>query len=263
MSAPTRVTGARSTIAGLVIACAIVIGGQLLEGGRPAAILQPAAALIVIGGTLAALLVQFPLSSLRATAAALESLFRGHAGPSDASAALLAGRLVALARQARRDGRLTLERELAAVDDALLLAGLRGVVDNVPAERLRGRLDAAAAIDEERAAEPSRVLEAAGGYAPSLGVLGAVLGLIRVMEHLDDPTRLGSGVAVAFVATVYGVAFANLVLLPLAGKLRQRAAARRLEIDLIVEGCVAIAADEAPRAVEEKLAGIVPTELAA
>ena len=261
MSARGRSSG-RSTVAGLIIALGIVVGGQLLEGGRPAAILQPAAALIVVGGTLAALLVQFPLASLRMAAAALAELFRGSA-PGEASAALLATRLVALARRARRDGRLSLDRELAMVDDPLLAAGLRAVVDNLPAERLRARLEAAAIAEEERALTPARILEAAGGYAPSLGVLGAVLGLIRVMDHLDDPSRLGGGIAVAFVATVYGVAFANLILLPLAGTLRQRVAARRLEADVIIEGCVAISAEEAPRALEERLAGLVPEGLAA
>ena len=245
---------------GVAIACAAILGGQWLEGGRVSSILQPTAALIVVGGTLGAVLLQFSFVQLgRALVAVRQAL--APAPRLDG----LAATLIALARRARREGLLALERELEGMDEPFLRRALGLAIDGVVSERLREAMELDLVTCEEEAQQATRVFEAAGGYAPTIGILGAVLGLVHVMDNLSDPSRLGGGIAVAFVATLYGVGLANLVFLPIAGKLRQRArgAVQRLEIAL--EGAVAISVGENPLVVERRLSAFVerPPEAAA
>jgi chemotaxis protein MotA len=233
----------------LPLGIVVVLGAQLLEGGAPQSLLQGAAALIVFGGTMAAVLVSYsPQEVLRAGRRVVET-FRVE----DTSTDRLTQRLVAIAGQAHRKGVMTLENELNAIDDPFLANGLALVVDGVALQTLRD-----ITITERRARDaddeaPARVFEAAAGYAPTLGILGAVIGLIQVMQHLSDPGALGSGIAVAFVATVYGVGSANLVFLPLAGRLRERAHAESRRRDLIAEALFAIHERMNPRLVAQKL----------
>jgi len=233
----------------LPLGIAVVIGAQRLEGGAPQSLLQGAAALIVFGGTMAAVLVSYsPKDVLNAVSRAIDT-FR----VVDTSTDTLTQRLVAIAGQAHRKGVMTLENELPAIEDPFLANGLTLVVDGITIEALR---DITASERRAREADdeaPARVFEAAAGYAPTLGILGAVLGLIQVMQHLSEPGALGSGIAVAFVATVYGVGSANLVFLPLAGRLRERAHAESRRRDLIAEALFAIHERMNPRLVAQKL----------
>jgi chemotaxis protein MotA len=227
----------------------VVLGAQMLEGGAPQSLLQGAAALIVFGGTMAAVLVSYSPQEVLSAIRRVVETFR----VDDTTTDKLAQRLVAIAGQAHRKGVMTLENELGAIEDPFLANGLALVVDGVAIETLRD-----ITVTERRARDaddeaPARVFEAAAGYAPTLGILGAVLGLIQVMQHLSDPGALGSGIAVAFVATVYGVGSANLVFLPLAGRLRERAYTESRRRDLIAEALFAIHERMNPRLVAQKL----------
>lgn len=237
------------SVAMLPLGIVVVIGAQLLEGGAPQSLLQGAAALIVFGGTMAAVLVSYSPQEVLGAIRKVAETFR----VTDDSTDKLMQRLVSIANQAHRKGVMTLENELPAIDDPFLANGLALVIDGVAIEALRditGTERRAREADEEA---PARVFEAAAGYAPTLGILGAVIGLIQVMQHLSEPGALGSGIAVAFVATVYGVGSANLIFLPLAGRLRERAHNASRKRDLIAEALFAIHARMNPRLVAQKL----------
>jgi chemotaxis protein MotA len=233
----------------LPLGIVVVLGAQMLEGGSARALLQGPAALIVFGGTCAAVLVSYsPREVSRAVREAARTFLRG----SNDGQALMT-RLVAIASRAHRKGLMSLEAEIDEIDHPLLRDGLALIVDGTSIEILRDMVATerrARDADEEL---PARVFEAAAGYAPTLGILGAVLGLIEVMHHLSEPAALGSGIAVAFVATVYGVGGANLLFLPLAGRLRERAEAASRRRDLIGEALFAIHARTNPRLVAHKL----------
>jgi chemotaxis protein MotA len=214
----------------------VVVGAGALDSGRIATLLQPTAAVIVLGGTLLAVCVSFPRALLARTARALAAAFRR---PAESDTALLA-RMADYASRARSRGPLSLEQELEQQHDPFLVRALSLVVDGVPANEVRHTLKTFSQVREDADAECALVLEAAGGYAPTLGILGAVLGLIQAMEHLTSPADVGPGIAVAFVATVYGVGAANLVFLPLATRLRSLARQAALTREVVIEGAVAI-----------------------
>ena len=233
----------------LPLGIVVVLGAQILEGGAPQSLLQGAAALIVFGGTMAAVLVSYSPQEVLDAIRHVAETFR----VADSTTDKLAQRLIAIAGQAHRKGVMTLENELPAIEDPFLANGLALVIDGVALDALRD-----ITVTERRARDaddeaPARVFEAAAGYAPTLGILGAVIGLIQVMQHLSEPGALGSGIAVAFVATVYGVGSANLIFLPLAGRLRERAHNASRRRDLIAEALFAIHARMNPRLVAQKL----------
>lgn len=234
----------------------MILLGQLLEGGSVWSMLQSTAAVIVFGGTLGAVLVSFPFAEVKHAAASLKQVFSDNAEQPEATINLI----LRYAKVARKDGILALEDESATAKDPLLRKGLMLAVDGVNPKTLREMLEADLAAAEERDLVPARVYESAGGYAPTVGILGAVLGLIHVMENLSDPGKLGSGIAVAFVATVYGVGVANLVLLPIANKLRRRAADAGRRRILIFEGILAIQEGLNPRLIDQKLRGYTELE---
>jgi chemotaxis protein MotA len=230
-----------------------VVGAtQFLEGGEPATLLQPTAALIVFGGTLAALLLSFPFSLLRRTVSEVRDAF---VSPPDSERALIE-RLGDYATRAKKRGTFSLENEVLTVKDPFLARAMGMVIDGTAAADLRHVLRTFSDAREQSDEECAQVLEAAAGYAPTLGILGAVLGLIHVMENLGAPANMGSGIAVAFVATVYGVGSANLLFLPLATRLRGRAQIFALNRELIIEGAVSIRQGHHPRMVEEHLDGL-------
>ncbi len=202
----------------------------------------------MFGGTCAATLVSYSPSTVREAIRAAAATFRGSDDDLDA----LSAQLVALAIRAHRRGLLALESEVEAVKDPFLRNGLALAIDGASSETLRDALNVERLAQEGREDVPARVFEAAAGYAPTLGILGAVLGLIRVMEHLAAPAALGSGIALAFVATVYGVGSANLVLLPIATRLRERAAAASRRRDLITETLIDVQQRMNPRLVAQK-----------
>jgi chemotaxis protein MotA len=242
-----------STVVGLLGGVAMVWLGHRLGGGALRSVLHGAAALIVFGGTAAAAVVSFSFADLRRAGTDVRKMVFD---PEEAVESTI-GLFTRLAIKARRKGILSLEDELPSIQDPFLSRGLGLVVDGTPPNVLRDMMEIENESREDQDLVPSRVFDAAGGYAPTFGILGAVLGLIQVMENLTNPDRLGAGIAVAFVATVYGVASANLVFLPLAAKLRGRAlrAVRRREVAL--DGLLALQAGLNPLLVEQTLRGFL------
>jgi len=247
------------TLVGIPLGVGLVLWGQTLEGGNARSTLQATAAVIVFGGTLGAVLVSFTLSEVLEAGRAVRRAFFEETEPPERVVASI----VHYAKLARKDGILALEDALEREPDPLLKKGLSLAVDGIQAKTLRDMLEIEIAASEEREIAPSRVWDSAGGYAPTIGILGAVLGLIHVMENLSDPSRLGAGIAVAFVATVYGVGSANLLFLPLAAKLRSRAHAASRRRELVLEGIIAIQDGLNPRLIDQKLRGILGLDASA
>jgi chemotaxis protein MotA len=241
----------KGTFTGIALSFGGITAGLLLEGGKLSQILQPTAALIVAGGTAGAVLLQFPLRTVLASARALGSVFsepRSRASD-DIS------RLSRLAQRARREGIISLDSELPGIDDPFLHRALMLAVDGTDSSELRSMMQLELDSSAEAEEELPRVFEAAGGFAPTIGIIGAVLGLIQVMQHLDKIDSVGRGIAVAFVATIYGVGFANLIALPIAGKLRHRLRSRQILRELTLEGVISILEGINPRMLEAKLNG--------
>jgi chemotaxis protein MotA len=226
-----------ATILGLLFGfgCAIIVG-PMLEGLHLSSIIQPTAALIVFGGTLGATMLGASMSDVVRAAKAFASAISARASEKPA----LIDRIVEMASLARRDGLLALEPKLESEENPFLKKALRYLVDGLEPATIRGILEEEIDIRERQDTAAAKVYEAAGGYAPTVGILGAVLGLIHVMQQLDDPSKLGGGIAVAFVATVYGVGSANLLFLPLANKLKARCAAKSRTDSMILDGVLGI-----------------------
>lgn len=214
----------------------LILIAQFVDGIAARSLLQLVPALIVFGGTAGALLVTYRFEDLRQAAVAAVAAFDRRADDSET----LAASLVALSLRAHRRGVVILESELDTIDDEFLREGLALAIDGVSPETLRDHLRMEKASRDAGDEAPARVFETAAGYAPTFGILGAVLGLMRVMEHLASPASIGPGIALAFVATVYGVGAANLVLLPMAGRIRERAAVAARRRELASEGVLAI-----------------------
>ncbi|MBI4754357.1 MAG: flagellar motor protein [Betaproteobacteria bacterium] len=243
----------RISIAGLVLGVLAVVGGQALEGGHLSSLLQPAAFFIVIGGTLSAVMLQSPLPVFLRAARMGRWVFR----PPLLEHEELIRRLLVWAQIARKDGMLALQPQLRTVNDEFVRKGLQLLIDGASAQHLRGVLVVEINAWEEQMKLSARVWEAAAGYAPTIGILGAVLGLIQVMENLQDPSRLGPGIAVAFIATIYGVGTANLLFLPVARKLLANVTRLVSVREMLVDGLMAIANGDNPRLVETRLRGYV------
>jgi chemotaxis protein MotA len=254
----TRVTDKRrrvdgAILAGAVIGIGLVLGGHGLEGGRLQSLLQGAAAVIVFGGTLGAVMISFPVRDLRVALKSLRYLVVDDAPPPDGVVAMI-GRF---AIRARKEGLLSLEDDADRTSDPFMRRALALAIDGTNSTTLRAMLEDEIATREEADEVPARVFEAAGGYAPTVGILGAVLGLIHVMENLADPANLGSGIAVAFVATVYGVGSANLIFLPIGSRFRARAQRNARAREATLEGVMAIQEGLNPRLIDQKLRGLL------
>ncbi|GAB4165944.1 MAG: flagellar motor protein [Rhodocyclaceae bacterium] len=239
------------SLIGLLLGLAAVIGGQVLEGGHVGSLVQPTAFVIVVGGTLGAVMLQSPLATFLQGMRMSRWIF---APPSPASAELIA-RVRDWSHLARKEGLLALEAQIPGLADPFARKGLQLLVDGAEPERLREVLEVEIDAWEAQLKACARVWEAAGGYAPTVGILGAVMGLIHVMENLTDPSRLGGGIAVAFVATIYGVGCANLIFLPISKKLLANVARLVTLREMLVDGLVGIANGDNPRLIEARLEG--------
>jgi chemotaxis protein MotA len=238
-----------TTIGGIVAAIGLILLGQALEGGHVGSILQATAALIIFGGTLGAVMVAFPKKDFVRGMKLTRLVFTDKKVDTGG----VTRQLVEYATIARRDGVLALEGKLKEVEDPFLRRALQFVVDGVDASVTRDTLEAAIDAEYEENAVGAKVWESAGGFAPTIGILGAVLGLIHVMENLADPSKLGGGIATAFVATVYGVGAANIFFLPFANKLKRKLGLEKERKTLIAEGVLSIQEGVNPRVLEEKL----------
>jgi len=241
-----------TSIAGLPIGLGLIVCAELVEGGTLRSLVQPSAALIVFGGTLGAVLLSFSLADVRRACLALRTIFFWDGEPPDRTIAMV----MRYAAKARTAGVLALENDLPGIPDPFLQKALRLLVDGAHPQVLRELLETENQSREEFDEVPAKVFEAAGGYAPTIGILGAVLGLIHIMQTLTDPSRLGAGIAVAFVATVYGVGSANLLLLPAATKLRMKARHESRRRELLIEAVLGIQEGLNPRLIVERLRGV-------
>ncbi len=241
----------KGSIAGVFLAVAGIIAGLLIEGGNLGQILQHTAALIVFGGTLGAVLLQFPLPTVVAAFRSLGHVFAAPRKRNDQLVLLL----VSFANKARRSGVVSLDSDLQTIQDPFLKRSLMLAVDGTEHNDLRNIMRVSLDSSTESQEQLPAVFESAGGFSPTIGILGAVLGLIQVMLHLDNIQEVGRGIAVAFVATIYGVAIANLFFLPFAGKMRIRIREEHLRHEMMLEGVISILEGMNPRMLEVKLAG--------
>jgi len=241
------------SLVGVILAFVAIIGGNYLEGGHIAALVNGPAALIVIGGTLGAAFIQAPINVFKRALAILRwILFPPRIDLAGGIASVVGWSMVA-----RKEGLLGLEPVADAEPDPYARKGLQLLVDGAEPEAIRSILEVDLYTQEARDIQAARVYESMGGYAPTIGIIGAVMGLIHVMGNLADPSKLGSGIAVAFVATIYGVAFANLLLLPIGSKLKAVAARQSRYREMLLEGILSIAEGENPRFIELKLQGFI------
>ncbi|MFZ6848450.1 flagellar motor protein [Undibacterium sp. RuRC25W] len=239
-----------ASVAGLLLVVIGIGAGQLMEGGRLSSLLQPAAFVIVVIGTLGAVLLQSRMSTFRRGINMLRWII---SEPPDNSRKNVQDALV-WSVVARREGFLSLERYMDAARDPFISKGLRLVIDGVDPVRLKDILDVDISLFEMEQRQAAKIWESAGGYSPTIGILGAVLGLIHVMENLSDPAKLGGGIAVAFVATIYGVGLANLLFLPVSNKLKEIIAKEVVRREMLSDIFYSIALGDSPRVVEERVA---------
>jgi chemotaxis protein MotA len=244
----------RLSIFGLLIGFGGIVGGTILEGGSIALLLQGASLLIVLGGTIGAVMLQSPYKQFVAGAKMGRWAF---VAPKIAQQKMIY-QLSAWSNIARRDGVLLLEDQIDEISDLFIRKGLQLLVDGNNAEKIQSVLEVDLRTYEQTHFQAARVWESAAGYAPTIGIMGAVLGLVHVMQNLTDPARLGAGIAIAFISTLYGVGLANLVFLPIAGKIK----AHILQIinarEMYIDGLMLVANGEHSRYLEIKLQGYIP-----
>ncbi len=239
----------KATIIGLVLGIGGILGGQVMEGGKVGSILQLTAAVIVFGGTLGAVFISYPFHDVVEGFKGIRTVLREP--PQDPYRII--EQITGYANKARKEGILSLEKEIKNIQDPFLAKALTMAVDGVEPHTIREAMDTELEYLNEHGKTNSRVFKSMGGYSPTIGILGAVLGLIHVMENLSDPNKLGAGIAVAFVATVYGVGCANLLFLPIATKLEVRHRHEMILKEMTLEGVIAVSTGENPRLIGDKL----------
>ena len=238
-----------TTILGIIVGIGGILVGQILEGGNIGQLMQITAAFIVFGGTAGAIIVSFPQEDLINAGKYLKiAFFNKQINPKD-----VINEVIGYAQKARKEGVIALEKDARNASDIILKMGLESVSDGADPNLVRDMLETKLSQMEEEVKRAAKVWESAGGYSPTIGIIGAVLGLIQVMQNLSDPSKLGAGIAVAFVATVYGVGFANLISIPFSTKIKLKAEQEFLVKTIMIEGILAIQAGESPALIERKL----------
>ena len=240
-----------TSLIGLLIALAAIILGQIFGGGQIQVLLQPSAFIIVFAGTFGAVLLQTPA---KVFFRGLKLCHRVFTMQKDMRLEFL-NKILYWSMLTRREGFLVLEKEMEQEKDPFIAKGLRLLVDGFDAPQIKEIMLSYATLLEREQRLSARIWDSAGGYAPTIGILGAVLGLIHVMGNLSDPSKLGSGIAVAFVATIYGIGFANLFFLPIANKLKALIELETHTREMLVEAFCAISTGDHPRVIEERIAG--------
>ncbi|WP_199611237.1 flagellar motor protein [Flocculibacter collagenilyticus] len=237
------------SIAGLLLAILAVIGGFVIEGGALITLFHFPAFLIVFGGTIGAVMLQSPASQFQRGLLMSKWVFATPVYDVDEGIE----RISHWANEARQNGFLALENEAIAESDTFINKGLNLLVDGAESEVIRDALDIELTLEREHLLKSARIFDSMGGYSPTIGIIGAVLGLIQAMANIKDPTSLGNGIATAFVATIYGVGFANLLFIPVAEKLKAVVYQQMLYKEMLIEGILSIANGENPRSIELKL----------
>lgn len=239
------------TVLGLIVGVASLLIGQTLEGGHVGSLLNLPAILIVFGGSLGAIMLQAPMATFaHAMKISIWAVF-----PPKVAADQVIEQIINWSNIARKEGLLGLEDSIETEANLFSKKALQLLVDGNEPEAIRGILEVEIDAKEKHDKDAAKLYESMGGYTPTIGIIGAVMGLIHVMENLDDPSKLGAGIATAFVATIYGVGLANMILIPLSGKLKTHAEIQSQFREMLVEGIVSIAEGENPRNIEIKLQG--------
>ena len=240
-------------IVGLFFGITFILIGQAMEGGNLGQLLQVTAAFIVFGGTGGAVILSFPPNILKKAIMLIKDVFVPPVVDMDG----LIAEIVKYAQKARREGLIVLEKEAKTASDALLTMGLEAVADGADPTLVQSMLENQIGQQEIEVHTAAKVFESAGGYSPTLGIIGAVMGLIQVMQNLSDPSALGAGIAVAFVATIYGLFAANLLLIPLGTRIKLNYGKVFLAKEVMLEGILAIQAGESPALIERKLRSFI------
>ncbi|UUZ82658.1 flagellar motor protein [Paenibacillus sp. P26] len=238
-----------TTLIGIVLGIGALIGGYMWDGGHLGALFVPSAMLIIFGGTFGAVATSFPMSQLKDIGKALGMAFK----ETKHNPSLIIEELVDMATIARREGVLALEQRAQEHANPFLRDGLMMVVDGTDPELTRQIMELEMDALEHHHEGWAKMFEAAGGFAPTMGIIGTVMGLIHVLGNLSDPGALGPAIAVAFTATLYGVSTANLIYLPIATKIKIRSKQQISEMELMLEGILALQAGENPRLIKKKL----------
>jgi chemotaxis protein MotA len=241
------------SIIGIVVGVGAILLGQYLDGGHVETLLNGPALIIVLGGSLGAIMLQSPLSVFLHAMKLFKWIFKPPQLPLDESIQ----RIVRWSDLARREGLLGLEDAINDEPDLFIRRGLQMLVDGYEPESIRLNMEIDMISKEKFDIQAAKVFEAMGAYAPTIGIIGAVLGLIHVMGNLADPTQLGSGIAVAFVATVYGVALANLLFIPIGTKIKSVIQEESQFREMLIEGIVSIAEGDNPRIIQSRLYGFI------
>lgn len=243
-----------ATIIGFVLGFGAIIGGAIEEGLSIKSLIQPTAALIVVGGTFGAAFISFPLPVvIKAFKDVKMAFFMSGSKPDD-----IVKDMIGYAAKARRNGLISLEQEAQTIKDPFTKKGISLVVDGIDPQKLKEAMEIEIESYEEHEKGSAEFFEAAGGFAPTIGIVGAVLGLIVVMSNLSDTSKLGAGIAVAFVATIYGLLIANMICLPIGTKIKGKIKMELLRRNMIVEGLIAIQNGENPHFIEQKLKAFIP-----
>ncbi len=238
-----------STVIGIFLGIVAIFGGNILEGGKSSSILQPTAAVIVFGGTLGATMLSYPLKDILGAVAALKEVF----GEDRIDPEYYINEILKCSTITRKHGVMALEAEIQSIEDPFFKKALNLAVDGIPSDMLKDIMYQENAVYTEQKRRIAKVFETAGGFAPTIGIIGAVLGLIHVMENLAEPSKLGAGIAVAFVSTIYGVGSANILLLPVSKKILNKLEEEISLREMIIKGILAIQAGKNPYYIEQLL----------
>ncbi len=238
-----------SSIIGIIVGFGMLLLAYVVEGGSMLALLQPTAAMIVFGGTIGAVLTSFAMSDVKQVPKLFKIMFKEKKYEVNELITILCG----FAEKARREGLLSLERETANIDDEFLRQGIQLVVDGTDPALVRDILETQIDFTSQRHKTGADIFESAGGYSPTMGIIGTVLGLVNVLSNLSNPDELGPSIAVAFIATLYGVSFANLLWLPIGHKLKLKSKQEQFMREIALEGILSIQAGDNPSIVREKL----------
>ncbi len=241
------------TVLGIILAIVAICVAQILEGGQLAQLMSLPAFLIVFGGSFSAVLLQTPFSTFKRAMRIFFWVFV----PPKYNVRRIMKQVISMSENTRKEGILSLEESKRKTKDVFLKKGIDLLVDGNNTDDLRNSLIVELESEEKRDMDACYVFESLGGYSPTIGILGTVMGLIQVMNDLDDPTEIGSGIAVAFIATIYGVGFANLLFLPVSSKLKMLIMNRSRMREMIIEGFAAMCEGEHPKVIENRLGGFI------
>lgn len=245
-----------ATIVGLVLGLGGLLGGFMLEEGTPGMLVSVSAMCIVFGGTFGAAILSFTMEEIKTLGYFFGVIFKEE----KIDYITVLDLMVATADKARREGLLSLESSLGEIENPFLSRGLQLVIDGTDPELTRNMLEMEIEANEKREKIGVEIFAAMGGYAPTMGIIGTVMGLVQVLGNLSDPSKLGGAIAAAFIATLYGVSSANVLWLPFSSKIKVKADKHALLMELILEGVLSIQAGENPRVIREKLMTFLPPE---